>query len=324
MGAGAAASADEADEPPGGRNAAARNPSGACGVRKRRVRGAIRAQMSARPSSPVPTAVCFFGGAASSTDAAACRAPPLLRRFRPPAALIFASTSGLAFGSWVDLTPLTAVGRGGVCSPGPNLVAQVAGRRAPPSPAPPPPPPSTPPSPALAPALIALGVAYLAGFVTGTLLARRRQKQRVAAAAALRASSGRDALQRARAVLDNSLDGRPAAAAASSAASAAPASGAAVSAAAPAGDVDAALASARAQAAEAGLATQTAQLRELQGALAIAGEEFEEALSDKAAAEEEVSLLRAILVEKDAQLRALEELANGALEESTKNMKLKG
>ena len=76
---------------------------------------------------------------------------------------------------------------------------------------------------------------------------------------------------------------------------------------------EASLTAARAEAAEAGLAAQTAQLRELQGALAIAGEEFEEALSDKAAAQEEVELLRAILAEKDAQLRALEELAGGVL-----------
>jgi thiamine monophosphate synthase len=86
-------------------------------------------------------------------------------------------------------------------------------------------------------------------------------------------------------------------------------------------DVEAQVATARAQAAEAGLATQTAQLRELQGALAIAGEEFEEAEAAQQAAEEEVALLRAILAEKDAQLRALEELAGSALEESSKRDK---
>jgi hypothetical protein len=222
--------------------------------------------------------------------------------------VLAAASTGLAFGSFVDISPLASV-----CLPRPPaprsagaLIAQVGWGRPPP----PPPPSSATTAPALAPALIALAVAYLAGFFSGGVVSRRRAKARLEMAAALRASSGRDALQRARAVLEISLDDKSRGA--SRAAS--PKTDSATTPAA----FEAALAGARAEAAEAGLATQTAQLRELQGALAIAGEEFEEALSDKAAAEEEVELLRQILAEKDSQLRALEELAGGVLGDESK------
>ena len=206
-----------------------------------------------------------------------------------PRALV-AAASGLAFGAVVDISPITTL-----LPPhraGPQLVAQVA-RRGPP---PPPPPPPKPPAPAIAPALIALGCSYLFGFVTGALLARRRAKAKAVAAAALRSSSGRDALQRARAVLDISMSTSSQKAGALSDAS--PAS----------------LLQARAAAAEAGLSEQTAQLRELQAALTIAGSEFEEALAEKDEALEEAELLRQILAEKEAQIRSLEALANEVVE----------
>ena len=195
---------------------------------------------------------------------------------------LLAASTGLAFGAVVDISPM-----GALFPParGPQLVAEIAARKQPP---PPPPPP-----PALAPALIALGASYLLGFLTGALLSSRRAKKKAALAASLRRNSGRDALQRARAVLDVSLVR----------AQASPSAGA----------EPPELLQARAAAAEAGLAAQTAQLRELQGALAIAGAEFEEALSEKDEALEEAELLRLILEEKEAQLKALEELASGAM-----------
>lgn len=179
-------------------------------------------------------------------------------------------------------------------------MAQVA-RRAPP---PPPPPPPKPPTPAIAPALIALGCSYLFGFVTGAFIARRRSKAKAAAAAAMRGSSGRDALQRARAVLDISMSSGGQKAGALNDGS-------------PAG-----LLQARASAAEAGLSAQTAQLRELQAALTIAGAEFEEAMTEKEEALEEAELLRAILAEKDAQIRALEQLANEVMAIDTQRVDL--
>ena len=160
---------------------------------------------------------------------------------------LLAASTGLAFGAVVDISPM-----GALFPParGPQLVAEIAARKQPPPPPPPPPPP------ALAPALIALGASYLLGFLTGALLSSRRAKKKAALAASLRRNSGRDALQRARAVLDVSL-----------------------------------------------VRTQASP---------SAGAEPPELLQARAAAAE-AELLRLILEEKEAQLKALEELASGAM-----------
>lgn len=134
------------------------------------------------------------------------------------------------------------------------------------------------------PALVTLGLAYVTGVVSGVVLQRRRARTKAEAAAAARAASGRDALKRARAVLDSPLD----------------------SSVLRLGGTEAEVAAMRAQAAESAVAALNSQLELARKALTIAGSEFEAVLAEKAEAEEEAGILREILVEKDAQLRSLE------------------